>query len=79
MIRGRIELILSALFALGAVATIIWPTWIESLTGLEPDEGTGEAEWWLVGLLGLAAVIAAVVARRDLRHARLADEGAESR
>jgi hypothetical protein len=72
MIRARIELILAALFAAGAVATIIWPTWIESLTGLEPDKGTGEAEWWLVALLGVAALGAAVLARRDLRAARLA-------
>jgi hypothetical protein len=71
MIRARIEVILAALFAVGAVATLIWPTWIESLTGLEPDKGTGEAEWWLVGLLGLAALIAAILARRDFRKARL--------
>ena len=72
MIRARIELILTALFALGALTTVIWPTWIESLTGLAPDNGSGEAEWWLVALLGLAALVAGLLARRDLRAARLA-------
>jgi hypothetical protein len=79
MIRARIELILAALFAVGAVATIIWPTWIESLTGFEPDKGTGGAEWWLVALLGVAALIAAALAGRDLRTARLASAPARPR
>jgi hypothetical protein len=70
MLRARLEVVLAVLFALGAVATMIWPTWIESLTGLEPDRGTGEAEWWLVALLGLAAVATALLARRDLRALR---------
>jgi hypothetical protein len=70
MLRARLEVVLAVLFALGAGATMIWPTWIESLTGLEPDRGTGEAEWWLVALLGLAAVATALLARRDLRALR---------
>lgn len=72
MLRARIELILAGLFTVGTLATLVWPTWIESLSGLEPDNGTGEAEWWLVLLLGVAAVGAGVLARRDFRHARLA-------
>ena len=70
MIRARLELILAVLFGLAAIATIIWPTWIETLTGLEPDAGSGEAEWWLVILLGAAAVLAGLLARRDFRALR---------
>ena len=70
MLRARLEIALAVLFALGAIATMIWPTWIEDLSGLEPDKGSGEAEWWLVALLGLAAAISAVFARRDLRALR---------
>jgi len=70
MIRARLELLLSGVFGLAVIATIIWPTWIENLTGLEPDRGSGEAEWWLVVLLGSAAVVAALLARRDFRAPR---------
>lgn len=68
--RARLEAGLAALFALAAIATMIWPTWIENLSGLEPDNGSGEAEWWLVILLGLAAVVAGLLARRDFRALR---------
>ncbi len=71
MLRARVESVLAGLFAIGTVATLIWPTWIESLTGLEPDKGSGEAEWWLVILLGVAALFTAILARRDYRAARL--------
>ena len=67
MIRARLELILAVMFGLAAVATIIWPTWIENLAGLEPDQGSGAAEWWLVTLLGAGAVVAAMLARHDFR------------
>jgi len=67
MIRARIELVLAVLFGIATVATIIWPTWIESLTTLEPDKGSGEAEWWLIIVLGSVAVAASLLARRDFR------------
>ena len=69
MIRARLELALSALFAALTVATLIWPTWIESLTGLEPDRGTGETEWWIVVLLGLVTIALGALAARDFRAA----------
>ena len=56
MIRARIELGLAAVFAVLTAGTLVWPTWIESLTGLEPDRGSGEAEWWIVVVLGLATI-----------------------
>ena len=71
--RAHLELGLATIFALAAIATAIWPTWIESLSGLEPDSGSGEAEWWIVVGLGAAALIAAMLARRDyvaMRHRR---------
>ena len=71
MLRARLETVLAGLFAIGTVATVIWPTWIETLSGLEPDKGNGEAEWWLVFLLGVFTVLTGVLARRDYRIARL--------
>jgi hypothetical protein len=70
MLRARVETVLSVLFAIGTAATLVWPTWLETLTGLEPDQGTGESEWWLVLLLGAAALVTAALARRDYRAAR---------
>ena len=78
MIRARLELLLAGVFGLAAIATIIWPTWIENLTGADPDQGSGEAEWWLVILLGSAAVVAALLARRGLRAPRPERGGADA-
>jgi hypothetical protein len=71
VLRARIETVLAGLFAIGTVATLVWPTWIENLSGLEPDKGNGEAEWWLVILLGVVTVLTGALARRDHRIARL--------
>ncbi len=67
MLRVRLETALACLFALAATATAIWPTWVESLTGLEPDAGSGEAEWWFVLVLAVAAGVTALMARRHHR------------
>jgi hypothetical protein len=69
MLRVRVEVVLALLCAVLAAATMIWPTWIESLTGLEPDAGTGETEWWIVLVFAVGAIAAAVLARRDHRRA----------
>lgn len=71
MMRARLELVLAILCGVAAIATAIWPTWIETLTRLEPDGGSGGTEWWLVAVLGLAALTAALLARRDLRAVRM--------
>jgi hypothetical protein len=31
-----------------AVLTIIWPDWIEALTGYDPDQHNGTVEWLIV-------------------------------
>lgn len=70
MARWRVELVLAAMFAVAATATAIWPTWIESLTGWEPDAGSGEFEVWIVVALAVASAGAALLARRDYRALR---------
>lgn len=57
------EVILAAASAVLAIATAIHPDWIESLTGLDPDAGSGSAEWVVTLILALAAVALAVGAR----------------
>jgi hypothetical protein len=73
VIRARIELGLATVFAVLTAVTLVWPTWIESLTGLEPDRGSGEAEWWIVVVFGLATIGLGLLGGRDyLRVTRTA-------
>jgi polyferredoxin len=69
MLRPRLEAALCALFTALTIITVIWPTWIERLTGLEPDGGSGAAEWGIVLVLGAAALGFGLLARRDFRVA----------
>ena len=57
------EVLLAAAAAVLAVATAIRPDWIEELTGLDPDAGSGSAEWAVTLALAQAAVALAVGAR----------------
>jgi hypothetical protein len=70
IVRGRVESVLAMLALVLAVVTAVWPTWIESLFEVSPDAGTGETEWWVVAVFLVVAVVAAVLARRDLGAAR---------
>jgi hypothetical protein len=47
--------------------TIFWHDWIEMLTGLDPDQHNGSAEWLLVAGLLAVAVAMGLVARRHWR------------
>lgn len=72
MTRIRTEVALAVIFAALAVTTAIWPTWIEFLLDESPDAGTGTLEWTIVGLLGLPALVAALLAGHDRRALRRA-------
>jgi hypothetical protein len=69
MLRQRMETALSLLFGMLAAVTLFWPDWIEALTGLDPDQGSGAVEWGIVAVLGILALAAALLARRDYRLA----------
>lgn len=69
MVKARIEMVLAAIFAALAIVTLTWPTWIESLSGLEPDRGSGELEWLITAVFAVVAVGAALLSRRDYRTA----------
>ena len=68
--RLRMEVLLAVISAILCALTLVFPEWIEELTGLEPDAGSGALEWITAGLFLAAAVVSAVAARRD--HRRLA-------
>lgn len=73
--RWSVEAVSAALFAVITVVTVLWPDWIEGLTPLEPDAGSGSAEWGLVLASGAVAVIAGTLARRDYLRWRLGRQG----
>jgi hypothetical protein len=66
--RLRIEGLLAVLSAMLCVLTLVIPEWIEELTGLELDAGSGALEWIIAGVLLVATVVSAVLARRDYGH-----------
>lgn len=75
----KIEAFFAGLFAVGALVTAVVPQWIEAF-GLEPDGGSGSAEWGIVAVLGVVAVAVGLVARRHFVAARslASEKGAES-
>lgn len=67
--RLRLEIVLAALSAMLCALTLVVPEWIEELTGgWEPDSGSGALEWIIAGGFLVAAVVSAVLARRDYRR-----------
>jgi hypothetical protein len=61
----RIELSLCILFAAFALLTLVWPDWIESVVGFDPDQHNGAVEWTIVGVMLGAALFFGIVARRQ--------------
>jgi len=68
--RVRIEVALACLSAGLLAVTLAYPEWIEALTGLDPDAGSGALELLVSAALLIAAGGLALLARRD--HRRLA-------
>ena len=66
-IRVGLETAIALLAGLLGVVTIFWHDWIEALTGWDPDQHNGAAEWLIVvGLIAVAAAMG-IVARRHWR------------
>lgn len=68
--RFQIEVALAALSAFLLVVTLIWKDWLEIVFGIDPDRGSGELEWVIVGLSALAALIFGALARADWKLMR---------
>jgi hypothetical protein len=66
--RLRIEVVLAIISAALCILTLVTPEWIEALTGLEPDSGSGALEWVVAGVFLVAAGVSAGLARRDYRR-----------
>ena len=71
-IRVTIETGLAIVSFLLVVLTLISDEWIEALTGIEPDHGSGALEWGIVVVFAVAAVASSTLAWRDARRLRTA-------
>ncbi len=69
--RWRIEATLAGVGVALFLLTLVVPEWIEAVTGLEPDAGSGTLEFVIAAACLLAAVVSAVLARRDRRRLAL--------
>jgi hypothetical protein len=71
-LRARTELTAALAAGVLGIVTIFYRDWIETLTGWDPDQHGGGAEWLVVGvLLAMSAVLGLAAAR----HWRLALRG----
>jgi hypothetical protein len=69
--RFWLESALATASALLLVVTIFWSEWIEVVFGVDPDGGSGAAEWLVVVVLGIVTALSVFFARVEWR--RLAD------
>jgi hypothetical protein len=69
--RVRLEVALACLSAGLFALTLANPEWIEALTGLDPDAGSGALELLVSASLLAVAVVLALLARRDRRRLAL--------
>ena len=69
--RLHVEVVLAGISIALGVLTLVFPEWIEELTGLEPDAGSGALEWIIAGVFLVGAVVATVLARHDYRRLAL--------
>jgi hypothetical protein len=55
-----------------AIITLFWHDWIETIFGIDPDQGSGSAEWLVVAILLAVTSVLFIGARLEWRRARLA-------
>lgn len=60
----------SVICSLLMVAAIVAPTWIESVLGFSPDNGSGEVEWGLAACFGVVALVTGLGAGLQWRRIR---------
>jgi hypothetical protein len=54
------------------LVTLVWPDWLELVVHIDPDSGSGAAEWAVVALLAVIALASFGLARVEWRKAHLA-------
>lgn len=64
MVRMVVEFVLAGIFVLLAIMTAVYPQWIETVFGIDPDRGSGALEWIIVASFGVLALAAAGLGTR---------------
>ena len=67
--RFWIEAGAAGLSGLLALVTLLWPDWIEEISGWDPDQRSGALEWLIVTVLAAMAMGCALLARIEWRRA----------
>ena len=63
--RFWLEAVAAVVSLLGCVVTLLVPTWIETVFGVDPDGGSGAIEWVVVGVSAVVACMASLMAYRE--------------
>lgn len=69
--RFWIETSLAAAAGVLAIVTVFWHDWVEAVFGINPDKGSGSAEWLAVIVVVIISMAMAIGARLEWRHVRL--------
>jgi hypothetical protein len=64
----RLETVLAVFAGALGVLTMLWPAWIEAITGWDPDRHNGSFEWLVVASL---LALSVTIGLRAVRHRRI--------
>jgi polyferredoxin len=56
-----------------SVVTPIWPDWIEAVSGWDPDQHDGSAEWMIVTVLLIVTVTMLAMVAREWQQLKVAE------
>jgi hypothetical protein len=66
-IRYRVECLLTIVSGVALLLAIVAPQWLEAVSGLEPDGGSGAVEWGLAFAFAMSTAMWFLLARRHRR------------
>jgi hypothetical protein len=71
-LAARVQLLLCAFSLIVLLLTVAYPTWIETTLGVDPDHGSGLAEWLVLLVTASVAILSGLRARHNFRLSRRA-------
>jgi hypothetical protein len=71
--RFWLKAVIGAVTGVLSVVTPIWPDWIEAISGWDPDQHDGSAEWMIVTALLIVTVSVLAMAAREWQQLKVAE------